>query len=277
MTSDKDIAEKLQKEILAYKKSIKANYYMMIAAAKKFIERQYYMDLGYDTPEEWIEKVLGFGIRRLQQLSKIDQKFIECKVSEDDKTEIDWTKARLIERVMTLQNAGELIEKAKILTVSELENEVKKYNNGMKVDTHNPKGYIRIAYYDDNEHKTIMDAFELAAKTTGSNSKTEQLIAMCQEYIGTYGNRCGFEDDDIRKEIFERDNWRCRVPLCGKRKNLEPHEVIFRSHGGSMSLENSIVLCHPHHRQVTDGKIIIERTGNNEYKFIKKNLDKKEG
>src|SRR3990167_4123587 len=122
--ANRDIAEKLQKEILEYKKSIKKNYYRMITAAKKFIDEQYYVDLGYGTAEEWIEKILGFGMRRLQQLIKIDQKFIECKVSEEDKIEIDWTKARLIERIMTPQNAGELVEKAKRLTISELEKEI---------------------------------------------------------------------------------------------------------------------------------------------------------
>ena len=270
MTSDKDIAEKLQKEILIYKKSIKANYYLMIAAAKKFIEKQYYMDLGYDTPEEWIERVLGFGIRRLQQLSKIDQKFIECKVSEDDKIEIDWTKARLIERVMTPQNAGELIEKAKKLSVSELEDEVKKYNNGVKVDFHNPIGYIRIAYYDDNEYKTIMNGFEIAAKTTGSNSRTEQLIAMCQEFLGTYSHLAEVEKDPLKRSILERDRYMCQVPWCHRRKNLDIHEILSRARGGEVSEENSVVVCRDCHSAITDERMSVQKLSKDKWRFIKK-------
>ena len=49
--------------------------------------------------------------------------------------------------------------------------------------------------------------------------------------------------------IFERDGWRCRVPGCSSRRNLQVHHVIYRSHGGGNEDDNLAVLCATHHLQ----------------------------
>src|SRR6185369_13043032 len=47
--------------------------------------------------------------------------------------------------------------------------------------------------------------------------------------------------------IFERDGWRCRVPGCTSRRNLQVHHVVFRSQGGGDEDDNLAVLCAAHH------------------------------
>jgi len=49
--------------------------------------------------------------------------------------------------------------------------------------------------------------------------------------------------------IFERDGWRCRVPGCSSRRNLQVHHVIYRAHGGGNEDDNLAVLCATHHLQ----------------------------
>jgi 5-methylcytosine-specific restriction endonuclease McrA len=49
--------------------------------------------------------------------------------------------------------------------------------------------------------------------------------------------------------IFERDAWRCRVPGCSSRRNLQVHHVVFRSQGGGDEDVNLAVLCAAHHLQ----------------------------
>ena len=44
----------------------------------------------------------------------------------------------------------------------------------------------------------------------------------------------------LRKEILERDNWRCQV--CGRLKNLDVHHIRRRSALGEY-LETKITLC----------------------------------
>jgi hypothetical protein len=52
-----------------------------------------------------------------------------------------------------------------------------------------------------------------------------------------------------RYRIFERDGWRCRVPGCSARRNLQVHHVVFRSQGGGDDDGNLAVLCAAHHLQ----------------------------
>jgi len=52
-----------------------------------------------------------------------------------------------------------------------------------------------------------------------------------------------------RYRIFERDGWRCRVPGCTSRRNLQVHHIEFRSHGGTDDDANLVVLCATHHLQ----------------------------
>jgi hypothetical protein len=58
--------------------------------------------------------------------------------------------------------------------------------------------------------------------------------------------------------VFERDGWRCTVPGCSARRNLQAHHVVFRSAGGPDSLENQTTLCAFHHlRGVHAGTVRI--------------------
>ncbi len=47
--------------------------------------------------------------------------------------------------------------------------------------------------------------------------------------------------------IHERDGWRCRVPACSARRNLQEHHVLFRSRGGGNQRGNRISICAWHH------------------------------
>lgn len=50
-----------------------------------------------------------------------------------------------------------------------------------------------------------------------------------------------------RDPIFERDGWRCSVPGCSSRRNLQDHHVLFRSHGGGNARDNRVTVCAAHH------------------------------
>jgi hypothetical protein len=53
-----------------------------------------------------------------------------------------------------------------------------------------------------------------------------------------------------RYRTHERDGWRCRVPGCSSRRNLQEHHVVYRSHGGDDEPENLVSLCATHHLRV---------------------------
>jgi hypothetical protein len=47
--------------------------------------------------------------------------------------------------------------------------------------------------------------------------------------------------------VFARDGWRCQVPACSARRELQDHHVAFRSRGGSNARNNRIAICAAHH------------------------------
>jgi len=52
-----------------------------------------------------------------------------------------------------------------------------------------------------------------------------------------------------RHRIFERDGWRCLVPGCTSRSDLNEHHIVFRSQQGSDEEDNLVTLCVGHHQQ----------------------------
>jgi hypothetical protein len=57
---------------------------------------------------------------------------------------------------------------------------------------------------------------------------------------------------------FERDGWRCTVPGCTARRNLQSHHIRYRSAGGPDEPWNRTTLCaHHHQRSVHGGTVRI--------------------
>lgn len=63
---------------------------------------------------------------------------------------------------------------------------------------------------------------------------------------------------ELRMAVFNRDDWTCQFPGCGKRgtkkKKLQAHHIIPYSRGGPDELWNLVALCKPHH-QVVDSLV----------------------
>jgi len=76
----------------------------------------------------------------------------------------------------------------------------------------------------------------------------ECVASILASFLDTWGVRA---DPAWRRRyrIFERDGWRCRVPGCSSRRNLQVHHIDFRSHGGTDDDANLAVLCAAHHLQ----------------------------
>lgn len=63
-----------------------------------------------------------------------------------------------------------------------------------------------------------------------------------------------------RYRTHERDGWRCRVPGCSSRRNLQEHHVHYRSHGGSDDPGNLVSLCVTHHQKILhQGRLRVHR------------------
>lgn len=63
----------------------------------------------------------------------------------------------------------------------------------------------------------------------------------------------------VIKAVFARDGFKCRC--CGYDRNLHPHELIYRSAGGSIfELSNVVTLCNLCHLEGEHGKVGAGKT-----------------
>ncbi len=73
-------------------------------------------------------------------------------------------------------------------------------------------------------------------------------MAMLFEEVREIWERQDPERVPVRVKIMERDHYRCVVPGCTRRDQLEAHHIAPRSQGGSNDPGNLAVLCHGHHQ-----------------------------
>jgi hypothetical protein len=64
--------------------------------------------------------------------------------------------------------------------------------------------------------------------------------------------------------IHARDGWRCRVPACSARRNLQEHHIVFRSRGGDDELGNRVSICPWHHLRGIHGDGVMCAEGDAE-------------
>jgi 5-methylcytosine-specific restriction endonuclease McrA len=56
--------------------------------------------------------------------------------------------------------------------------------------------------------------------------------------------------------VFQRDDWHCRC--CHTMNGLDPHHVVYKSFGGSDTLDNLLTLCRKCHDDIHGGRVTIE-------------------
>jgi hypothetical protein len=63
--------------------------------------------------------------------------------------------------------------------------------------------------------------------------------------------------DAIRRQILQRDHYRCSVPWCESTTNLDIHHTEERQHGGTHEPRKLCTLCESHHLGNHVGALLI--------------------
>ena len=61
-----------------------------------------------------------------------------------------------------------------------------------------------------------------------------------------------------KRQVKQRDNYRCTVPWCRAAANIDVHHVVHREHGGGHEPENLTCLCFGHHAAHHRSELLIE-------------------
>ncbi len=64
----------------------------------------------------------------------------------------------------------------------------------------------------------------------------------------------------LRRALHRRDKG-CRFPGCEQIQHVDAHHIQHWAHGGETKLDNLVLLCRYHHRQLHEGGYSIERQG----------------
>ncbi len=62
----------------------------------------------------------------------------------------------------------------------------------------------------------------------------------------------------IRRRVLIRDRFACTVPGCTSCRNIDLHHIVFRSRGGTHTVENLTTLCDGHHREAHEGMLVVQ-------------------
>ena len=72
----------------------------------------------------------------------------------------------------------------------------------------------------------------------------------------------------LRRALRSRDRG-CRFPGCTHTRYLDAHHVRHWAHGGETKPSNLVSLCSFHHRQVHEGRILIETLDDGAFRFVR--------
>jgi len=64
-----------------------------------------------------------------------------------------------------------------------------------------------------------------------------------------------FDDPVLKRQVFERDRWRCR--WCGRTNacQYDAHHIVYRRSSKDDVIDNLVTLCRAHHDYVHGGEI----------------------
>ncbi len=71
----------------------------------------------------------------------------------------------------------------------------------------------------------------------------------------------------VRRAVLLRDQCRCRVPGCTRRRYVDVHHILEQARGGAHSRGNCLVLCTTHHRLLHEGKLLLSGDAEGELSF----------
>jgi hypothetical protein len=195
---------------------------------RQVVERKLYRELGFESFERYVEERLDLSprtARRLVRLARAEHG-APAVASAFRAGRITLLQAEVLLR----GEKPEALELALRVTLRRLEDEVL------------PR---RVAFWAPPE---VAALFEALVARVGLEAMLDHAIATWLE--------AGAQFEDYAD--FGRDGYRCTVPGCTARRNLQSHHVRFRSAGGPDVGWNRTTLCaYHHHRGVHAGRLRI--------------------
>lgn len=176
-------AEELDNKVGEMKNSIFDTYFDMGLALKEIRDEGLYKELGYESLEKYVEDRHRFKYRKAAYLISIVENCQLAGIEKEDIRGVEWSKMKEITPVLTDENRGEWLLKARDMSVEQLRKAVKEAQGEQDYEE---KYYLGFSL-SPGQKEVVDRALEIAGLLAGSDVKSYQLEIMAQEFIGTYG------------------------------------------------------------------------------------------
>ncbi|MBW1684633.1 MAG: HNH endonuclease [Deltaproteobacteria bacterium] len=189
---------------------------------RQVVERKLYRELGFESFERYVQERLDLSPRTARRLVRLARAGhgAPALASAFREGRITLLQAEVLLRGESVE-AREKLELALRVTLRRLEDEVL------------PR---RVAFWAPPE---VAALFEALVACLGFETMLDHAIATWLE--------AGAQFDDYAD--FTRDGFRCTVPACTARRNLQSHHIWFRSACGPDVAWNRTTLCAVHHHR----------------------------
>jgi hypothetical protein len=103
----------------------------------------------------------------------------------------------------------------------------------------------------------------ISAETARRLSCDASLVTVLEDEGGgvlNVGRRSRVVPGHIRRALMERDGV-CQYPGCHESRYVDAHHIVHWAEGGETSLDNLVILCRHHHRQLHRGSFDLAELG----------------
>lgn len=123
--------QEIRQEVLDLKDRVETSYWLLSAALKQVYDKELFRNWGFDTFRAYVDEDLVFGIRKALYLLNI-QKWLEKlpPAIQEWAHEIGWTKCRMLQHVITAENATTWRDRIDGKTVEEITEILKNGGDG---------------------------------------------------------------------------------------------------------------------------------------------------
>jgi len=250
---------------------------------RTFFDRRLFAELGFPTAADYVARRLGISPRKARGLVSVERKARDChdELGEAYRNgRISWLRVLALLPIVTEKYADAWIERAAQVTFRRLAAEVQWARDmqdrtvpwwpiappplGERLDWSGDQVRRQIGAHLDPDLMARIDAINESERVVIDFTGPASVMSLLADAVEAYRKPTELpwqglerlflhvkaEWENVprhRNPIFERDGWRCRVPACTARQNLQDHHIVFRSRGGSNRGENRVAICAWHH------------------------------
>lgn len=204
--------KKLRNYVFKLKNDIGKSFIKMGGLFYKIRENELFVDWGFSTFRDYVEKEVNFSYRKAQYLKDIWEKFkVELDAESDVLNEVGWSKTKEIAKVEDPEQRQEILQDTYVSkqdeeqdtpSVNDLSNKARQANNDGDEEVQKVKK-IHFNLYED-QRETVKRALKQASEDADSEKRNHLLEMISMHYLSSsFGEQeLGFLLDRI-EEVFD--------------------------------------------------------------------------